>query len=216
MMAIALTDDRFVTLQECRDILGMNDDPKTTILINAVSEKFRQYTNRVRINQGQVNELTRAVDDILVWSHATPIDKSQEVRIQISDSLGDVIKSYSSNDGDLTVDWARGRIARSGCQPFDSFCGCATTAGNTPSGECGGNGEKVAFPTLELSYLGGWPVVPGDIVMTAFEQIKLDLERLKGTIGLTAASGFQDVVDLQGDHVLRSVAAVWKRYRILI
>lgn len=219
-MAIALTADPIVTVQECKDVLGMNDETKTIVLINSVSAKFLKYTNRVRINKGQVMETTQAVDGRLVWAHAPPISQDQEVRIQILDQYQIVKESYSSESGELVVDWLRGRVARPNCTPFPNFCGCGNAAPAdgipTPETGRGGGASGFTFPNLELSYIGGWETLPGDLVMSAFEQIKMDLERLKGNTGITAASGLSEQVAFETEDISKSVLSIWKRYRVLV
>ncbi len=214
-MAIELTIDPIVTIQECKDILGWNDDSKTRVLINSVSAKFLKFTNRVRINEAAVEELTRAVDHQLVWARATPI-AAGEVKIEVLDNEGATTETYSTTDGTLVVDRNTGKIARPGCQAFPSFCNCSGyPADGIPSIETNrSRGEEVPFPSLKLTYTGGWPTVPGDLVMSAFEQAKLELERLKGNTGITADSKFGDQVAFQSEDLTNSVESVWKRYRI--
>jgi len=215
-MAIALTGDPIVTLQECKDVLGMNDEQQTIVLINSVSQKFRKYTNRVQINKSAVEELTRAIDGVLVWSHASPIDPAEDVLIELKDPNGIVTESYSVQAGELVVDWERGRIARSGCIPFPSFCGCGSAVAGIPSPEQSFHRGGSTFPTLHLSYSGGWEPVPGDVMLGAFEQIRMDLERLKGNIGLLAGSNYNDAQALNNEGLLESVENTWKRYRVMI
>lgn len=211
-MSIQLTQDPIVTLQNCRDILGMDDDPRTIVLINSVSEKFRKYTNRVQINEAAVQEKVRSYDSHIVYVHATPINLStQGVVVSVVDAHGTVINSYDSAAGELLVDELRGRVMRPGCAPFEGPCAPCSEFGasNEP-------GDSPLFPSLAVSYVGGWTTLPGDIMMSAFEQIKLDNERLKGAIAMTVGSDLEPQYAENSQGILQTVADVWKPYRILI
>jgi len=209
-MAIQLTSDPIVTLQNCRDILRCHDDPRTIVLINSVSAKFLKFTNRVRINQGVVAEFLRSYDHKLLWLHAPPVTTAtHNVVVEIIAPDGTVTKTYSSDNGDLLVDELRGRVMRPGCLPFEDAC--------QPCSEVGvGNDDPPLFPSFRVSYDGGFLPVPGDITMSAFEQIQLDNERLKGAIAMTVGSDLEPQYALNSQGILQTVADVWKPYRIMI
>jgi len=217
-MAIQLDADPIVTFQECKDILGYQDVEKTTVLINSVSLKFRMFTGRVAINKTVIEEDVRSFDGRLVWCHAKPIVEAEGFVIEVLGGDGSVSETLDVDDGDLVIDWRQGRRARSGCIRFPNFCWCGPSINDRiPSGETARQaGNDSDFPNLRLKYTGGFDPVPGDVVMSAFEQIKLELERLQGTVGLTSSANFNESVSLATGDILDSVKSVWKRYRVLL
>ena len=204
-MAIPLTADPIVTLQEAKDILGMNDEPKTTVLINSVSEKFRKFTNRVTINEQPIDENLNAYDSRVVWVHGSPINSVSDVTVSPLLPDGSTGTPLSAQAGELVIDYVKGRIIRPDCEPFDSVCGFCVLGGG-----------DVKFPNLLVSYTGGWDIVPGDVQMAAFEQMMIDNERLKGAIAMTVGTTLDGQFALNSEGLLQTVADVWKAYRVIV
>lgn len=186
-MAITLTSDAIVAIEDVKKVLSLNDSLTATILINSVSEKFINYTERTVLNSATVTETMRGDGTDVIWllnyaSSVTSVEILQN---------GVVVETYGSDD--FSFD-AVGRISLHS----------VTTPAST--------GEE----NVRVIYTGGWTSIPGDIVMSALEQMRVENNRLSGRgAGVSSESFDGHSVSYSQDGIVSTVKDVWKKYRIM-
>jgi hypothetical protein len=190
-MPDTLTADPILTMLQAKEWGNINDDQTAIRLINVVSEKFKVYTQRSRITEGSVDEYVHPLDGNTAFTFARPIAVALVTVIEYTRSQDET--TYTETDSDLFVDRVRGRIYKTG------------------SAWAIGTG----FPSLRLQYEGGWAVIPADVVAGALAQMKIEQERLKGTVGYESITTAGDTASPDRDNVIKEAAEAWKPYRIM-
>jgi len=186
-MAITLTSDPVVAIEDVKAVLNLNDDITAKILINSVTEKFFKFTGRTILNSGAVVETLCGDGTEVIWlsNYASAIE-SVEILVN-----GSVSNTYDSDDFSFTPE---GRIA--------------LYSATTPSSDSEEN--------IKVTYTGGWSEIPGDIVMSALEQMQVERNRLSGRgAGISSESLEGHSVSYATEGVVKSVADVWGKYRIM-
>jgi len=187
-MAVSITSDPILSVRDAEDVLAWNDERKTTLAINSVSARFLQHTNRLRITSGSVTEYKRICGVNAFWLRATPVSSVTSVEYY---TLGDLSSTYTSDD--YTVNLTNGKLVIHGAIPQ-----------NTGQEE-----------SLKVVYTGGWSTVPGDIVFSALQLMRLDKKRLDGALGVNSESREGFSTSFESGDLPRAVREVWDRYRIL-
>lgn len=193
-MAITLTSDPIVSEADAKAFLATDDDTAVRLLINSVSAKFLAFTGRVAINKtASIVEYLRGLDDFRLWVHATPIDTTATVQVEIL-SDGQVDETLTLAASKLIVYATSGIIGRSGGlwpASYDEF-------------------------NLKVTYTGGWSTVPGDIVSSALRQMKYERMRDQGLVGASSASRGGESITYETGDLLDEVRKTWKRYKVMV
>lgn len=190
-MAISITTDPIVSLTDTKSILGIGDDLEAILLINAVSAKFTRYTNRVRINEGATSEWAQG-GRLKVYCHASPVDTTSDFTISVYQD-GEVAETLTLAAGDF-------RVVNTAT---DSYVELIEYSPPLIEG----------LDTLKLDYTGGWSSVPGDIVLAAIDQMRVERERRHGTLGAMSVSQNGQTVQLETSGLIRAVEEAWRPYR---
>jgi len=190
-MPDTITADPILTLLQAKEWGNINDEQTAIRLINIVSDKFKTYTQRSRITEGAVDEYVMPLDGNTAFSFSRPIASATVTVIEHTRS-GDST-TYTEADSELFLDRVRGRIYK---------LGGTWTAGT-------------GFPSLQLQYTGGWAVIPAGVVAGALAQMKIEQQRLKGTVGYDSISSAGEDVSPDRDSVIKEAAEAWKPYRIM-
>ncbi|HUU96856.1 MAG TPA: hypothetical protein VM487_14045 [Phycisphaerae bacterium] len=188
-MSITLTSDPIVSEQMVRDLMPQwNNANEIRLAINSVSARFKLYTGRKAILSATVTEWQRGRGLDYLWLHATPLTSITSVELYSGGAVSDTIAS-----GDYSYNATTGRLYLHG-----------SIAQYT-------EGEE----NVKVVYVGGWAAasVPGDLMQSALELMKLDKARLEGRIGVRSEGreGFSASYD--PDDLPASIVQVWKRYR---
>jgi hypothetical protein len=184
-MAITLTSDPVVAIEDVKAVLNLNDDITAKILINSVTEKFFKFTGMTRLTSGSVTETLCGDGTSVVWlaNHVSAIT-SMEILTN-----GDVTDTYDSDD-----------------YSFDGSGRISLHSATTPPSSSEEN--------VKVVYTGGWSTIPGDIVMSSLEQMQVERNRLSGRgAGISSESFEGHSISYATDGVAKSVADVWKKYR---
>lgn len=190
-MPTTLTTDPIISVSQAKEYAGINDTENAKLLINIVTEKFKSYTRRSRINEGAVTETVYPLDGNAAIVFARPIAAAL-VTVTEMDRAGDTT-AYLEDDDELIVDRVRGRIFRvSGFWSLD-----------------------MGFPSLTVEYEGGWAAVPFDIVAGTLAQMKVEQQRLKGLVGADSFGAGGDSVMPESGGLIKSTIDAWNPYRIL-
>jgi hypothetical protein len=193
-MAISITTDPIVSLTDAKAILGIGSDLEAALLINAVSAKFLRYTNRVRINEGGAVEWAQG-GRLKVYCHASPVDSEAGFTVSVYQD-GEIAETLTLTDGDF-------RVVNS---ETDSYIELIEYSPPLIEG----------LDTLKLEYTGGWSSdtgVPGDIVLAAIDQMRVERERRNGTLGAMSVSQNGQTVQLETSGLIRAVEEAWRPYR---
>lgn len=194
-MAITLTTDPILTVDDVRALTEENDVTRATFLINAVSAQFRTFTRRTRITDSGASvglvEYLPGLGDSYLWLHATPIISVTSIEML---SAGTVTSTLATTDYEIYGD--RGALYRNGAL--------------WP----GPDGER----DVKVTYRAGWVVgaIPGDIVAGAVEQMRWARMRLDGKVGAESVSRGGESVSLETGQLLKSVVDAWKPWRIMV
>lgn len=187
-MPVTLVSDPIVSEQLVQDMLKLSGD-QARAYINSVSGLFMRFTQRSRISEGEAVDKDKAPPPSIpvIWLRATPIASVTSVKLY---SLGVESRTLATSDYVLNTDTGR------------------MVFGSTIPGF--GSPEQV----IVTSYEGGWTEIPGDVVQTALEMIKLQHARLTGRVGVLSESreGYSATYD-RGD-IPESIKGVWQRYRV--
>lgn|GEM_PF-2902065 len=194
-MAITITTDPIVGLSDVKELISEASDKEATLLINAVSEKFLRYTHRRRITQGSITEWAMGGLD-KIYLHGCPVDEDSEITVSVYGSDGDVTTTMTLTDGDL-------RVVQS---PVDAYIELLTY---TPPWVEG-------VDTVKVAYTGGWETVPGDIVLAAIDQMRVERQRRGGTLGAVSVSANGETVKFETSGLIRSVQDAFDPYRMVI
>lgn len=189
-MAETLTADPIMTLDQANDWGKLTDSDQTTRLVNIVSAKFLAFTQRSRITEGAIDEYVHPLDGNAAFTFTRPVSADLVTVIEHTRS-GDST-TYEETDGDVFVDRTRGRIFKtSGC--WDVSTG---------------------FPSLQLQYVGGWAVIPADVLEGALAQMKIEQQRFKGSVGHDAITTAGETVSIDRSSVIKEAREAWQPYRV--
>jgi hypothetical protein len=191
-MADVITTDPIMSLADAKEWGGFTDDDQTIRLINIVSVKFLTFTQRARITEGAVDEYVFPLDGNTAFTGTRPISAADVTVIEITRS-GDTT-TYLEADDDVFCDRVRGRIYKTG--------GTWTTG--------------TEFPSLRLQYTGGWTDPPDDVVAGTLAQMKVEQQRLKGSVGHDTITTAGDTLTPDRESVIKEAAEAWKPYRIFV
>ena len=193
-MAITLTTDPIMTVDDVRALTEEGDVTRATFLINAVSAQFKTFTNRTRITDSGATtalvEYLSGLGDSYLWLHATPIISVTSIELL---SAGTVSSTLASTDYEIYAD--SGALYRNGAL--------------WP----GPDGER----DIKVTYRAGWVAgaLPGDIVAAAVEQMRWARMRLDGKVGAESVSRGGESVSLETGQLLKSVRDAWSPWRIM-
>jgi hypothetical protein len=194
-MAISLTSDPIVSFSDVRDLLSEASETEATLLINAVSEKFKRYTHRRIINQGSVSEWAHGGLH-KIYLHGSPVDESSEVTVEVYGTDGDVSATLTKGADDLRVvqtDTTAYIVLLTYIPPFIE-----------------------GHQTVKVTYTGGWSAVPGDITLAAIDQMRVERKRRKGTLGVESVSQDGQSVKFEISGLIKSVQDAFDPYRMVI
>jgi len=194
-MSITLTSDPIVSIADVRDLLSEADEKEATLLVNAVSEKFKRYTHRRIINRGSVSEW-RLGGLRKMYLHGYPVDESAEVTVEVYGTDGAVHTTLTKGNGDV-------RVVQSG---VDAYVVLISYIPPFVEG----------VQTVKVTYTGGWSEVPGDVVLAAIDQMRVERQRRKGTLGVESASQDGQTVRFETSGLIRSVQDAFDPYRMVI
>lgn len=193
-MAITLTVDPIMTVDDVRAFTEESDVTRATFLINAVSAQFRTYTNRTRItDSGATTALVEYLSGLgseYLWLHASPVISIASIELLLA---GDVSET----------------LAAAGYESYAETGALYLNSGvwGDPSGE----------RAIRVTYRAGWVAgaIPGDIVAGAVEQMRWARMRLDGKVGAESVSRGGESVSLETGQLLKSVRDAWAPWRIL-
>lgn len=190
-MTIVLTDDPILVLSDAMAALADEDADRLTLLINSASDRFKRYTNRLRITAPgeDLIEETSGLGGQDLYLHASPIVSVTMVEIL---SEGEIEETLY--EGDFTIHASEGMLYRNGSVwPFADV-------------------ER----NIRVSYQGGWTNVPGDLVMGAVLLMRMERQRYQGEVGVTNLSRGGQSVSFETTNLPKAVEDAWAAYRILI
>lgn len=194
-MAITITSDPIIGLQDVKTLIREVDDTEAILLINSVSAQFLRFTNRLRITKGTVSEWAKGGRD-KIYLHGSPVDESSTVSAACYGTDGTVATTLTLAAGDL-------RVVQS---PVDAYIELISYVPPWVDG----------LDTVKISYTGGWTTVPGDIVLAAIDQMRVERMRRDGTLGARSVSANGETVQFEIGGLIRSVADAWEPYRMVV
>ena len=188
-MAITLTSDPIIALADVRDLISEASKTEAQLMINAVSAKFLRFTNRARITNGSATEWAKGGSK-KIWLHAaTPT----------------VVTVTTYRDGVLDDTWTSAdNEVRIVDGLTDSYI--ELLEGTPPLYE--------GLDTVKIAYTGGWSTVPGDIVLAALDQMRVERDRRQGNLGAVSISQDGQAVKLEISGLIKSVQDAFKPYRV--
>ena len=186
----ALTTDPIVSEQTVLEMLKGMGGAAARLYINSVSEQFLKFTGRLRITEGDVVDRQMAPPPHMpaLWLRATPISDVDSIKLfQRGVEQRELVDTV-----DYVLNEGSGRLVLSRSIP----------------------GYPGPEQVIVATYEGGWETVPGDVVLSALEMIKLQHLRLGGRAGVLSESreGYSASYDASG--VPQAVADVWQRHRV--
>jgi hypothetical protein len=193
-MAITLTSDPIVALSDVKELINEVNDTEAKVLINAVSEKFLRYTGRKRITQGSIVEWDKG-GLTKIYLHGSPVDESSAVQVDVYNGT-EIAVTMTVADEDL-------RIVQ-----------CATSAYLELVTYCPPWIEGI--DTVKISYTGGWETVPGDIVLAAIDQMRIERNRMDGNLGALSMSANGETVRFETSGLIKAVQDAFEPYRMLV
>jgi len=189
-MTITLTTDPIITVSDLQDLLNLDSETKAIVLINSVSRKFLNYTQRSYINQAAapVTELYRGAGTCVIWLRAYATDVTQ---VEFLDS-GSASSTFTSDDYAVDADGPR------------------ITFYNTTAP------RSDAEDNISVTYTPGWAAIPGDIIFGAIEQIIYERARLAGKmVGMTSESQRDHTASYEIGGLIKSARDAWQPYVIM-
>jgi len=196
-VAFVLTTDPIIAINDAKSVLGISEDRDAIILINSLSAKFKRFTNRVQINQNIVADIVEKIIPYggdRLYLHA-PIWTGSGFTISAAVyDAGDVADTYTFADGEIAY-------------MTDDTSSEILLLGATWPDE-GLNGH------IQVTYRGGWPVIPGDVVQGAILQGRMDLLRTTGEVGVTSRGRAGETTSYQSAGLIQEVRDLWAPYRM--
>jgi hypothetical protein len=197
-MAFVLTTDPIIGISDAKAILGIADDQAAIVLINSLTAKFRRFTNRVQINQNIVADIVEKIIPYggdRLYLHA-PIWTGSGFTLEAKVYEGvTVLDTYTFAAGELaymTDDTSSEILLIRGSWPDDGL-----------------NGH------VQVTYKGGWSVVPGDVTQGAILQGRMDLLRTTGEVGVTSRGRAGETTSYQSSGLIQEVRDLWQPYRMM-
>lgn len=196
-MAFTLAADPIISLNDAKAILGIADDQPAILLINSLTAKFKRFTNRVQINQNIVADIVEKIIPYggdRLYLHApiwTGSGFTIEAKVYEGVTLAD---TYTLADGELaymTDDMSSEILLVGGLWPDEGL-----------------NGH------VQVTYKGGWSVVPGDVTQGAILQGRMDLLRTTGEVGVTSRGRAGETTSYQSAGLIQEVRDLWAPYRM--
>lgn len=203
-MAITLCADPIMAVEDVRKILSV-EDYEAALLINSVTDKFLRYTGRTVIAAAAVTEQRRGNGREVLFVRNRPIDLFGEptgtppvapaipVTVTIL-SAGVTSDTWTDTDGELSIDAEAGEVV--------------SLVGAFPESE----GER----NIRIAYTGGFETVPGDVIMGALEQMKVDRRRLTNEAGITSMGADGESMQLDSSGLIKATRDLWAPYRTVI
>jgi len=196
-MSITLTTDPIILEETAQVFLEMNNPEKLKLLINSVSQKFREYTGRLYINRtADIEEYSFGNGTSRIYVHALPIDVSDgEITVEILTN-GAVTSTYT-NTADTNGD----------CTGYadDNFIYLHSAV--TPPSE----GEK----NVKVTYNGGWQTIPGNVLQGAIMQMNVEKQRIEGLVGIDNISREGESVSYDSGDIIKAVRDLWYPYKVM-
>jgi len=193
-VAIALKSDPIVAAADVAALTGWSaTSEETYAAINAVSAMFREYTGRQAINETaglvQIERFVPAAVPVF-YLRATPV--AAVTQFQVYDK-SDVVDSLVSGV-DYYIETQSGRVS------METY----HAAGR----------DHMRY--YKITYSGGWDSaeVPGDVVETAVEMMKLLQQRRQGLVGVTSTSADGMSTTYTTAGIPSQIMDVWQKYRI--
>ena len=201
-MSITLTTDPIIDVADAKKVLSINDDFEAAIYINSVSQKFLQYTGRTVINEAAVTEYHRGNGRQIIYTNNAPISLFGDPTgtppvapaIPVTVTLlvgGETSDTLTDTDGELQVSAAGGEVV--------------SLRGAFP--------ESTGERNVKIEYTGGFATIPGDVILGAVMQMKVDRERMEKRAGNTSMSERGESASLDIDGIVKPVRDLWAPYR---
>lgn len=194
-MAITLTSDPIMTLDDAMALIDESNPVRATFLLNSVSALFRSFTNRCNILKTTgIVEYLIGNGDARLWVHATPIDTTATVQVETI-ANGTTYETLTLAGGTLAVMAEVGAISRN--------------AGFWPISDDHHN--------LKVTYTGGWTAgaLPADVVMGAVQQMRYERMRFDGKVGVESVSRSGESVSFETGGLLKATRNLWEPWRVL-
>ena len=202
-MAITLTTDPIITSEDAQALFDLTDEMLAALLVNALTEKFKRFTNRVQLQKDlstQVVEWLRAFGTDKLYLHASPVrlvDDSQqaiECKAEIYNDT-DLLDTYTYADSEFRV------------ETDDRHSLLELYSGSWPSWS--------ESQIVKVSYYAGWSETPGDVLEGAVLQGKIDLLRLKGEVGVESRGAQGESTRYDTSGLIKAVRDLWRPYVVL-
>jgi hypothetical protein len=193
-MAITLTTDPIMTVDDVRALAEEDNITRATVLVNSVSAQFRTFTNRIRItDSGSTTALVEYLEGLgsqYLWLHSTPIISVAQVDLL---AAGNVSRTLAAAEYEIYAD--AGSLYRN----YDLW--------PEPGGE----------RDIKVTYRAGWVAgsLPGDVVSGAIQQMRWERTRMDGKVGAESVSRGGESVSLETGQLLKSVREAWSPWRIM-
>lgn len=188
-----------MSVNDARVFLSVTTDQEAILVINALTEKFKRYTQRVQINQDtdtNIVERIRPYGWRFLHLHAPIWTGTGYTVVAEVYSSGAVVDEYSVAGGDLqykTSDHASRIILVDGYWPDETLNGY-----------------------VQVTYKGGWPAVPADVLQGAIMQGLVDLKRMRGEVGVTSRGVQGESTQYQTAGLIRECLDLWSPYRVMV
>lgn len=204
-MAIALTTDPIMAVEDAYELFGIKNDTKTRLLVNALTKKFLTFTGRVQLGASYTAAIVERVrghgDSTRLWLHGAPI--------HVVDGAGDPL----ALEAQLYVDGAADDL-------YTYANGDLQLVHNNDNGAAielleGGWPDQCSSMFVEVRYFGGWLAVPGDVMQGALLQGKADLRRMEGEVGVSEKSRDGESTVYDTSSIIKPVRELWLPYRVI-
>jgi len=203
-MTITLCSDPIMQTDDVKKILSC-EEYEAALLINSVTAKFLHFTGRTVIASAACTETVRGDGSALLYVRNRPIDLFGEPAgtppvapaIPVTVTLlaaGSTTDTWTDTDDELSIDADAGEIA--------------SLSGAFPESD----GER----NVRIAYTGGFETVPGDVIMGAVIQMKVDRRRYTKEAGISSMGADGESMQLETGGIVKAVADLWRPYRTVI
>lgn len=203
-----------MTMTLCADPIMQQDDVQkilscepyeAALLINSVTAKFLQFTGRTVIAAASVTEYRRGNGREILFVRNRPIDlfgaptgtppvaPAIPVTVTIL-SAGVTSDTWTDTALELSINAEAGEVV--------------SLVGAFPESE----GER----NIKIAYTGGFETVPGDVIMGAVIQMKVDRRRYTKEAGISSMGSDGESMQLDSAGLIRAVRDLWAPYRTVI
>lgn len=194
-----ITADPVIGLGDFKALLGLTEDQPAILALNAVSQKARRFMGRSRllyVADTDIVELLRETDAARLPLHA-PIfrgtGEAVEAKLYISSELQDTLTLAENEFACVSDD-------------YHSYLDAGALRTWRFTGEDSG--------TIVVTYKGGWGEVPAEVVQGALLQARVDLNRMKGLVGMSSLSAGGETTSYETAGIVREVAEMWLPYKV--